>query len=274
MSDLPLHLRVAIPVRRAQTRALKAIGMRERVLLRRLNRQRNRRRKAEAQGSDRLSRPALHEMDRKLDALIDRDGGFFVEAGGHDGYTQSNTYWLSRFRGWSGILVEPMAFQYRRCAGERPESTVINAALVPPDHDGPTITMQFGDLMSTVDGSRGDAGEDAEWVAAGLAMGWMDPYAADVPARTLSSILDEVDPPEIDLLSLDVEGFEVSALRGLDLDRHAPRWLLVEVHDIATGKPPLDALLGAHYVTHELLSPVDVLYRRRDVAAGSASSRS
>lgn len=239
--------------------------MRERVLLRRLNRQRARRRKAEAQGSDRWSRPALHEMDRKLDALIDRDNGFFVEAGGHDGYTQSNTYWLGRFRGWRGILVEPMSFQFRRCTEERPESTVVNAALVPPEHKAPTIVMQFGDLMSTVEGSRGDGTEDAEWVTPGLAMGWMDPYAAEVPARTLSSILDELDAPEIDLMSLDIEGFEEPALRGLDLDRHAPRWLLVEVHDIASGKPPLDALLSEHYVVHELLSPMDVLYRRRDV---------
>jgi hypothetical protein len=31
-------------------------------------------------------------MDRKPNDIVNRDGGFFVEAGGNDGYTQSNTY--------------------------------------------------------------------------------------------------------------------------------------------------------------------------------------
>ena len=75
---------------------------------RRLRRDREKRAAAETRGDDTLSRPALHELDVKLGAIIDRDGGFFVEAGAHDGFTQSNTYWLERFRGWRGLLVEPM----------------------------------------------------------------------------------------------------------------------------------------------------------------------
>lgn len=35
--------------------------------------------------------------------------------------------------------------------------------------------------------------------------------------------------PEIDLLSLDVEGYEPEVLEGLDLHRHAPRYMLIEM---------------------------------------------
>lgn len=263
---LPLALRGKIALMRAATTALKLTGQRERVLQARIAKAR--RARLAAGREDPLTQPALHGMDRKLDAIIDRDGGFFVEAGGNDGYTQSNTYWLERFRGWSGLLVEPMQELFEVCTAERPGATVVRAALVPADHQGATVTMRFAELMSTVVGPHED-----EWrTAQGRAVGWRDAYEAEVPARTLSSILDEIGAPEIDLLSLDVEGFEPGVLAGLDLARHAPRWIVVEIHDDLADRPPVEAELGGRYVLHERISPVDVLYRRDDVPAPPATT--
>ncbi|HEY4095215.1 MAG TPA: FkbM family methyltransferase [Baekduia sp.] len=258
---LPPRLRAEIALARAATTLLRVTGQREHVLQWRIERARRTRHAAGADSP--LVHPALHDMDRKLDAIIDRDGGFFVEAGGNDGYTQSNTYWLERFRGWNGLLVEPMEELATLCRQERPDATVVRAALVPTAQDGGTVRMRFADLMSTV----ADVHEDASRTRMGTIQGWRDPYEADVPARALSSILDEIDAPEVDLLSLDVEGFEPSVLAGLDLTRHAPRWILVEVHDEADDRPPIDAILGDRYVLHDRLSPLDLLYRRADVAA-------
>ena len=61
-------------------------------------------------------------MDRQLDEILAKRGGFFVEAGANDGYRQSNTYLLERARGWTGILVEAIPDLARRCARERPRS--------------------------------------------------------------------------------------------------------------------------------------------------------
>lgn len=258
--SLPLALRARIAVQRALTTALKATGQRERVLQARLRRAR--RQRLAAGRDEPLARPALHDMDRKLDELLDLDGGFFVEAGGNDGYTQSNTYWLERFRGWRGVLVEPMPELYALCREERPGATVVQAALVPFDYEGDTVRMRFGDLMSSVVGEH----EDRWRTQMGTVTGWRDAYEADVPARTLTDVLDEAGAPEIDLLSLDVEGFEPAVLAGLDLDRHAPRWILVEVHDVESGRPPIEAVLADRYELHSALSPLDLLYRRRDPA--------
>lgn len=255
----PLKLRIGIPLMRALTRVLKLVGLRETVIDTRRRRARRKRRAAEVRGDDSLSRPALHEMDRKLDAIIDRDDGFFVEAGANDGFTQSNTYWLERFRGWRGILVDPMEEYARACREERPTAHVVRAALVDDDFEGDEIEMVFGDLMSAPAGSHED---DDAWVRPGLALGWRDQYRATVPARTLSSILEEAGSPDVDLLSLDVEGYEPQVLGGLDLHRHAPRWILVEMHDLATGRERIGALLGARYREHSALSPLDVLYER------------
>jgi FkbM family methyltransferase len=151
-----------------------------------------------------------------------------------------------------------LAAQARR---NRPASHVFQCALVPLDHRDELVEMEFGDLFSTVRGVQQDAGS---WVSQGLVLGWRDHRAERVPARPLSGLLDELGVSDIELLSLDVEGYEPQALLGLDLSRHAPNWILVEVHDLQVGRAKIADILGERYVEHELLSPLDVLYRRVD----------
>lgn len=262
-----LRRQTQVTLTRTLTGVLRFLRIRDPIVRWRLRRSRARRMSLEARGEDRLSRPALHELDSKLNAIIDRDGGFFIEAGAHDGFTQSNTYWLERFRGWRGLLVEPMPELAAEARLSRPAATIVQCALVSCEEPRKKLRMRFGDLMSMVDGAR-----ESDWPTGGTILGWRDPHELDVDARTLSSLLDEIGAPEVDLLSLDVEGFEGPALQGLDLDRHAPRYVLVELHDRDRDRPPVDAVLGQHYVEHSWLSPVDLLYVRRDVAESSATA--
>jgi FkbM family methyltransferase len=254
--------RVQVKCTRLLTRTLRILGLRDGIRGWRAERKRRRRTAAEAVGDDRLSRPALHDLDAKLDAIIARERGFFVEAGAHDGFTQSNTYYLERFRGWRGVLVEPIPEQAAEARVSRPDATVVQCALVSADDARQRVRMSFGDLMSIVVGVK-----DADWTSNGTMLGWYDPYEIDVEARTLSSVLDEVRAPEIDLLSLDIEGCEAEALRGLDLDRHAPRFILVEIHDRVGDRPSIDLALGDRYVAQGWLSPIDLLYVRADIGA-------
>jgi FkbM family methyltransferase len=239
------------PVRQSAFRTRRAIA-------------RARRRRRETRGDFSLSYPALHDIDRQLERRFAQRAGFFVEAGGNDGYTQSNTYALERRHGWRGILVEPVPELARACALERPSARVVRAALVADDSDGAEVTLRFGGLMTLiVDAREGDE----EWVAAAHAVGQEEPpHEFTAPARTLSSILDEAGAPEVDLLSLDVEGYEPQALAGLDLSRHAPRYVLVEMRDSVADRAPIEAVLGERYVEVEALSPFDFLYARDDVS--------
>ena len=79
-------------------------------------------------------------------------------------------------------------------------------------------------------------------------------------------MLDEHHAPEVDLLSLDLEGYEPHALEGLDLTRRAPRWILVEAHG-DDDRDRIEAVLGGRYVAEGRFSPWDMLYRRADVEA-------
>jgi FkbM family methyltransferase len=221
---------------------------------------RRRRRALEARGDFSASRPALHGLDRTLESALDgRSGGFFVEAGAFDGYTQSNTYYLERALGWRGLLVEPIPFLSREARRERPASTVVNCALVPFDYGGTSMTLRYGGTMTLPADSPGAD----EWTARAQANMALDERAHDftVPARTLSSLLDELGSPAVDLLSLDVEGHEADVLGGLDLDRHAPALVVVEV-DTRAGADRVQAILGDRYEQPERVTPIDLLYRR------------
>jgi FkbM family methyltransferase len=266
-AGLPLRLRLQFTVTRWLSRALKLLGLRETVLRTRSAAARKRRRFFEARGSARFSTPALHEMDRKLDAIINLREGFFVEAGGHNGYTQSNSYFLERFRGWRGILAEPMPELAAEAKLNRPNAQVFQCALVGADYQDAGVEMEFGDLLTTVRGLHEDGQHD---VLGGLALGWRDHRVEHVPARSLDSVLDQAEVCKIDLLSLDVEGYEDQVLRGLDLSRHAPRWILIEMHDLDIGREKVHAVLGDRYVEHEILSPMDILYRCADSARQSS----
>jgi FkbM family methyltransferase len=222
-----------------------------------------RRRLAERFGSAKYSRPALYDMDHKLERHLPFDGGFFVEAGANDGFLQSNTYYLERFKGWTGILIEPIPDLYRRCLVERRNARVFNYALVSDDYAKSSVKMLYGGLMSVVEGAQGSGEADRAHVEAGSMLGWDRNYELDVPARTLTSVLKETGAPEIDLLSLDVEGYETDVLAGLDFDRWAPRYLLVEMLEPERTRSGIEELVNERYEHVEQLSPHDHLYRRR-----------
>ncbi len=211
---------------------------------------------------DRITRRsyALNRLDHKLDAIMRLRNGMFVEAGANNGKSQSNTLFLERCRGWKGILVEPIPELYEACRTYRTKCRVFNAALVSDDYPSDTIQMEYCNLMSLVSGAMKTEGADADHIARGAEVQGVQPYTLTVPARTLSSILDDAGIQQIDLLSLDVEGFEGSALRGLDLDRHAPTYILVEQR----FPEEIESYLGSRYEAIGDLSHHDRLYCRRD----------
>lgn len=202
----------------------------------------------------------LDGLDRRLAKWVDFDAGFFVEAGANDGIAQSNTHYFEQRRGWRGVLIEPIPELAARCQQNRPRAKVVSCALGSFAQDGSTVRMSYCNLMSLVRGAMGSAERDDAHLAAGRQVqGIGASYEIEVPCRALSNVLSELFVRHVDLLSLDVEGYEANVLQGLDFEQLRPTWVLVE----ARRPDEIRALLSPCYEEASQLSHHDYLFRAR-----------
>ena len=201
---------------------------------------------------------ALNGIDKKmLPYLKSIPDGFFVEAGANDGISQSNTLLYEKKYGWKGLLVEPIPELALRCRVNRTNSIVENVALVSSTFRNKIITMRYCNLMSVVKGGMKSQAEEDKHIESGRNLKKLDTYEVIVATSTLSDLLSKHQISKIDYLSLDVEGYELEVLRGLDFNRYHPKYILVE----ARYKDEIDAFMksvGYRYI--EAMSHHDLLY--------------
>ena len=56
-------------------------------------------------------------------------GGFFVECGALDGETRSNTLYMERFLGWTGLLVEADPSNFKKVLSKQRNAWAVNVCL-------------------------------------------------------------------------------------------------------------------------------------------------
>jgi FkbM family methyltransferase len=209
---------------------------------------------------DTYSRPALNNLDRKLEKYLDFNGGTFLEIGANDGFKQSNTYYYERLRNWEGILIEPIPILYRRCNKLRKKSEVFNYICGEPKDSGMNKTIRYAGLMSQVAGAMADTEKELNRIKEGLEIqNFKKTYEVEVECKTISEIIDMSKYKSFDFMSIDVEGFEIEVLKGIDMKRHAPQFLLVETWYY--GGEAIKDFLCDYYDVEEYITEIDILFK-------------
>ena len=166
------------------------------------------------------------------DFFQDRQDGFFVDVGCAWPIKASNTYYLEKHLGWTGIGIDALPDFAAPWEQKRPGSRFFAFLISDQIADKTAFYKSQGLGLSSVDREH----------ASGRSFGThAEPEEIEVPMTTLDALLDAQGVTEVDLLSLDIEGHEPAALRGFDIDRFQPELVVVEGRD-----PEVLAFLVAH----------------------------
>lgn len=155
--------------------------------------------------------------------------GFYVDVGALHPRFASNTC-LFNLMGWHGINIDANPANIEAFGRARPLDRNVHAVVsdVPED-------VEF-----TVFDPPGVSTADPEVHAKNTKTGFKPLEPLRIRTRRLDDILTEHLPAgqEIDLMSVDVEGFDLKVLRSNDWSRFAPLFLLVEDHDMSLVDRP------------------------------------
>lgn len=155
--------------------------------------------------------------------------GFYIEVGAFDGVHLSNTYFFEKL-GWDGICIEAHPLYFPQCKENRANSLCIHAACTGDEAlKEVTFSSEELGLLSGIE-ERGDIKQRYD----GRGLKFEGFKKVTVPAVTLNSVLGLLkEKPEIDFVSIDVEGHELEVLKGLNLEIYRPRILVIEANTSA-----------------------------------------
>ena len=187
----------------------------------------------------------------------DRRGGFFLDVGASHFQNDSTTYYLEKHLGWRGIAVDALE-EFREDYERFRRGTQFFAFFVTNQAGAPRDFFRYARDTRISSGSLDQL--------RGL------PRVKDrhietikVPSATLNQLLHAQKVDKVDFVSLDIEGSELEALEGFDIERYRPDLLCVETQTYTR-----DSVLS-YFASHryELIEPyrgadsVNLYFRRR-----------
>ena len=213
-----------------------------------------------------LKYKSLHNLDKKIENYVNFNNGYFVELGANDGITYSNSYYFEKYRGWKGILIEPIPHNYLKCLKNRSKSTkVFCNACVSFDYKEKFVEIIYSNMMSVSLGLESDINNSNNRALLGKQFLEKDEnnFNFGAAANQLNNILSKANAPkQIDFLSLDVEGAEIEVLKGINHNEYRFKFICIESRDIQKIN---NYLTINNYLLIEQLSPIDYLFKDKEL---------
>lgn len=172
-----------------------------------------------------------------------KQNGFFLEIGGYDGITGSNTYFLEKQLGWSGIIVECNPELVKKCKDTR-NCYICDKAIYEIDNEYITFTIPCGDEII---GGKEQLGGIKSLLKPESIKAFEKCYkkSRDIKVKTINinTLLEKHKIYNIDYLSLDVEGGELNILRTWDFNKHKVKFLTIEHGNVKHYQNSINTLL-------------------------------
>lgn len=169
------------------------------------------------------------------DFFRDRRQGFFLDVGSGHHQHSSNTYYLEKHLGWSGIAVDALPEFADAYARHRPRTKFFSYLVSDKAMDSGTVFVSPANTQTTSVNRQHtvDVGYPGT--------------ARAVPVTTLNDLLAREGVSRVDFLSMDIELSEPAALAGFDVRRYQPELVCIEA-DGTTRQRILDYFARHGYV--------------------------
>jgi len=163
-------------------------------------------------------------MDLILNHIFkNKNNGFYIDVGCQHPIKNNNTYLLFK-KGWTGINIDLDNVNIDLFNFFRPKDNNINSAISNKVEKVKLFYYHQKSPINTLD----------EKIS--LKQQAKIEKKIDIQTNTLENILDNYSIKTIDLLTIDVEGFELKVLKGLNFDKYKPSVIIVEFLDLEANK--------------------------------------
>jgi len=165
----------------------------------------------------------------------EKDSGFYVDIGAH--HPEHDSVTKSFYdRGWRGINIEPIIESFQKFEEQRPRDINLNVAIGDKEENS-DITYFYDTGLSTLS-------DDIANIH--ISESNLDYEKRKIKVRTLNNVFMQHNVSKnIDFLKIDVEGFELNVLLGLNLQIYRPTLILLE-DTIPTKKAKMESSQDIH----------------------------
>jgi len=164
-----------------------------------------------------------HYSERNEEIIIrhffkDHKGGVFLDVGAYHYKNGSNTYYLEKELGWSGIAIDANGEFARGYRENRPKTIFFNFFVSDKSDEKADfyVVRDPGHLTKSTAVPEFVKGRKTEEIK--------------VPTITLNDLLAKLGVRKIDFLNIDIELWEPHALAGFDIEKYRPDLVCIEAH--------------------------------------------
>ena len=149
-----------------------------------------------------------------------KKNGFFLEIGAYDGIEGSNCFHFEKFLNWNGIAFEPSKVQYEKLKNNR-NCKILNKAM--------SNSVVEVDFVEVIEGLTQMSGIRNENYTAEKIINNSTQSKTEISKIITTTFDKEVSSDqEIDYLSIDIEGGELSVLETIDFEKYTIKVVSVE----------------------------------------------